>query len=77
MLAKCRRPVTNAKSKLGVGRGPWSTGSISVEKQVKIDQARNEWVEPEVRELDVRETFALPRRGADIGGNPAVDCQFS
>lgn len=35
------------------------------------------WVEPEIRELDVRETFALPRLGADIGGNPSPDCQRS
>jgi hypothetical protein len=38
---------------------------------------RIEWVEPEVRDLDVRETFAFPRRGADVGGNPAIDCQRS
>jgi hypothetical protein len=38
---------------------------------------REAWVEPVVRQLDVSETNALPRRGADIGGNPAVDCQFS
>jgi hypothetical protein len=38
---------------------------------------RKAWVQPEIRELDVQETYALPRRGADIGGNPAVDCQFS
>lgn len=35
------------------------------------------WVDPEIRELDVRETFALPRLGADIGGNPSPDCQRS
>jgi hypothetical protein len=35
------------------------------------------WVEPEIRELDVRETFAFPNLGADVGGNPAPDCQRS
>lgn len=38
---------------------------------------RKAWVEPEIRELDVRDTFALPNRGADIGGNPTPDCQRS
>jgi hypothetical protein len=38
---------------------------------------RKEWVEPEIVELDVRETFALPRLGADAGGNPFPDCQRS
>lgn len=35
------------------------------------------WVEPTIRELDVRETFAFIGRGADIGGNPTIDCQRS
>ncbi len=38
---------------------------------------REPWVEPEIRELDVRETFAFPRLGADVGGNPRPDCQRS
>jgi hypothetical protein len=36
-----------------------------------------EWVEPEIRDLDVRDTFAFPNLGADVGGNPAPDCQRS
>lgn len=35
------------------------------------------WVEPQVRALDVRETFALPGTGADVGGNTFPDCQRS
>lgn len=35
------------------------------------------WVEPEIRDLDVRETNAAPGRGADAGGNPFPDCQRS
>ncbi len=35
------------------------------------------WVEPTILDLDVRETFALPRLGADVGGNPFPDCQRS
>lgn len=38
---------------------------------------RKEWVEPEVIELNVNDTFAFPGRGADVGGNPFVDCQRS
>lgn len=38
---------------------------------------RKVWIEPEVRELDVRETFAFPNLGADVGGNPTPDCQRS
>jgi hypothetical protein len=47
--------------------------------QPKEDRAdlRRPWVQPEIRELNVQETYALPRRGADIGGNPFIDCQFS
>jgi hypothetical protein len=48
-----------------------------MKEQIQAEQDRQKWVEPEIRELDIRETFALPRRGADIGGNPFVDCQFS
>lgn len=35
------------------------------------------WIEPEISELSVEETFAQPGRGADLGGNPFVDCQQS
>jgi hypothetical protein len=38
---------------------------------------RKVWIEPEVRELNVRETFAFPGTGADVGGNPFPDCQLS
>ncbi len=40
-------------------------------------QAKLAWIEPEITELDVIETQALPRNGADAGGNPYVDCQRS
>ena len=43
----------------------------------KSKDDRKSWIEPEVRELDVRDTFALPNRGADVGGNPTIDCQRS
>lgn len=35
------------------------------------------WVEPEIRQLDVLETFAFINVGADVGGNPTPDCQRS
>jgi hypothetical protein len=38
---------------------------------------RKDWVEPEIRTLDLEDTFAFPGRGADVGGNPFVDCQRS
>lgn len=38
---------------------------------------RDPWVEPEIRDLDVRETNAFPNLGADVGGNPSPDCQRS
>lgn len=41
------------------------------------DSGRKDWVEPEIRELDIRETFQFPGRGADVGGNPTIDCQRS
>jgi hypothetical protein len=40
-------------------------------------QAKLAWIEPAVTELDVVETQALPRRGADVRGNPYIDCQRS
>ena len=39
--------------------------------------ARLAWEQPEIRELDVRETSAVTGRGGDVGGNPFVDCQRS
>lgn len=41
------------------------------------NKAKQIWVEPEIRELDVMETFAFPGVGADVGGNPFPDCQRS
>ena len=38
---------------------------------------RHVWVEPDIRDLDVQETNAFPRLGADVGGNPFPDCQRS
>jgi hypothetical protein len=38
---------------------------------------RQPWIEPEIRELDVRETSVAPHLGADVGGNPFPDCQHS
>lgn len=40
---------------------------------------RKTWVEPEVRELDVRETFNDPGTGADVPlvPNPPPDCTAS
>jgi hypothetical protein len=38
---------------------------------------RKDWVEPEIRILDITETYALPGGGADVGGNPFPDCQRS
>ena len=41
------------------------------------DNQKMDWVEPEIRDLDVQETNAFPRIGADVGGNPFPDCQRS
>jgi hypothetical protein len=49
-------------------------------QEPKVNQesnVRKAWVEPEVRELDVRETSAFPGLGFDAGGNPSPDCQRS
>jgi hypothetical protein len=35
------------------------------------------WIEPEVAELEIEETHQFPNLGADVGGNPAPDCQRS
>lgn len=48
------------------------------QQQMWVEPAANQiWVDPEIRELSVRETFALPGRGADVGGNAFPDCQRS
>lgn len=45
-------------------------------KQVWVEPKANQiWVDPEIRELSVRETFALPNLGGDAGFFP--DCQRS
>ncbi len=41
------------------------------------NNSKQNWVTPEIRELDVIETFAFPNLGADAGGNPYADCQRS
>lgn len=38
---------------------------------------RKTWIDPEIRVLDVKETFADPGPGSDARGNPAPDCQAS
>jgi hypothetical protein len=38
---------------------------------------RKAWVRPEIQQLDVRETSQFPNRGADVPGNPSIDCQRS
>ena len=43
----------------------------------KENVPKRTWVEPEIVELDVMDTHALPMRGADVGGNPFPDCQRS
>jgi hypothetical protein len=44
---------------------------------IDANKSKAEWVEPEIRELDVMETFAFGKLGADIGGNTFPDCQRS
>ena len=41
------------------------------------ETTKRPWVDPEVVELDVRESHAFPGLGADVGGNPSPDCQRS
>lgn len=53
-----------------IDRGVWDMPNCA------LDQ-RQAWVEPEIRELDVRETSAAKGGGADVGGNPYPDCQRS
>jgi hypothetical protein len=45
--------------------------------QNQIADARQPWIDPEISELDVRETAAVPNLGADAAGNPDPDCQAS
>lgn len=42
-----------------------------------LNTPKKTWVEPEIRDLDVLETFARPGFGADVGGNPYPDSQRS
>lgn len=44
-----------------------------------MTEVRKIWAEPEVRELDVRETFNDPGEGADVAlsPNPVPDCMHS
>jgi len=47
-----------------------------MEKKIVVDeQARREWVEPDVSELAVSETSGFPGRGGD--GGRFVDCTRS
>lgn len=46
-------------------------------QQLVQNDSQKAWIEPEIRELNVLETFQLPNLGADIGGNPTPDCQRS
>lgn len=46
-------------------------------KPVSAKDERKAWIEPEVSELSVAETSAFIGRGADVGGNPTIDCQRS
>ena len=41
------------------------------------DNTRKPWIEPKITELELRETYAFGFRGADVGGNPAIDSQRS
>ena len=45
--------------------------------QNQIADARQPWIDPEISELDVRETAAFGNTGADAAGNPDPDCQRS
>jgi hypothetical protein len=41
------------------------------------NNSKKAWIEPEIRELDILETFAFRGVGADVGGNPFPDDQRS
>lgn len=46
------------------------------EQMMWVEPAANQiWVDPEIRELSVRETFGVPNRGSDGGFFP--DCTRS
>ena len=51
-------------------------GDLTMSNQMNASEPKM-WVDPEIRELNVRETFAFPGAGADVGGNPTPDCQLS
>lgn len=53
-----------------IDRGVWGMSNCTPDQ-------RQAWVEPEIRELDVRETSAASGPGNDVGGNPSPDCQRS
>lgn len=48
-----------------------------MDHQNNSQDMRKPWVAPQIEELNVRDTAALPGRGADVGGNPSPDCQRS
>jgi hypothetical protein len=48
-----------------------------MDKEAVSNKSKQSWVEPEIRELAVQQTFAQPGGGADVGGNPFPDCQAS
>jgi len=52
-------------------------GDIEMTEQTMPPIPRKPWMEPEIRELDVRETSLSPGLGNDVGGNPSPDCQRS
>lgn len=41
------------------------------------NNSKKAWIEPEIRELDILETFQFRGPGADVGGNPFPDDQRS
>lgn len=48
------------------------------DKQMWIEpRASQIWVDPEILELNISDTFAFPGLGADVGGNAFPDCQRS
>lgn len=52
-------------------------GALVMTEKTSSNGSMRTWVEPEIRELNVLETFQLPHVGADIAGNPSPDCQKS
>ncbi len=43
----------------------------------QLPNSRKAWIDPAINELEVEETHAFIGRGADVGGNPTIDCQRS